>query len=146
MNGYVCHDLLVLLCSGILRKELFSVADPPWAPLIFRPNWSPKGGKIFFGYPHPPPPPTYLKVWIWHWFKERLKKLTGIFIKYNYCQTCHTRFTFFSPLPSYCITSLLLPIPVLRYKLNPCLNLVLTQANSIFPGFPSYVYCNFTPQ
>ena len=47
------------------------------APLIFRPNWGPKGRKQNLGRPPPPtcirvappppPPPPYLKVWIRHW-------------------------------------------------------------------------------
>ena len=142
----LCVMIFTYYCVLAFQKKNYlqwRTPPPPRPPLIFRPNWGLKGGKKFFV---DCPSPSYLKVWIWHWFKERLKKLAGIFIKYNYCRTCHTRFTFFSPLPSYCITSLSLPIPVLRYKLNPCLNLVLTQANSISPGFPSYVYCNFTPQ
>ena len=31
-----------------------------WAPLIFRPNWGPKGRKIFLETP----PPLYLRVWM----------------------------------------------------------------------------------
>ena len=48
---------------------------PP--PLMFRPNWGPKGRKMFFlspgpsllgdRSPAPPPPPCYLKFWIRHW-------------------------------------------------------------------------------
>ena len=53
--------------------------SPPPPPLIFRPNWGPKGRKNLGGdqsprRPPPPPliwgarwpPPPYLKVWIWH--------------------------------------------------------------------------------
>lgn len=47
-----------------------SLALPP--PLIFRQNWGPKGGNIFWGeYPPTltplPPPISYLKVWICYW-------------------------------------------------------------------------------
>ena len=52
----------------------------PGSPLIFKPNWGPKGRKKFFdtipprplmsgsGWPLPPPPvsPPYLKVWFRH--------------------------------------------------------------------------------
>ena len=65
MNGYVCHDLLMLLCSGILRKELFSVADPPWAPLFLDQTEAQRVEKYFLDTTTPPPP-TYLKIWIWH--------------------------------------------------------------------------------
>ena len=34
------------------------------APLIFRPNWGPKGRKKFFWRLGPPPPPPYLRVWV----------------------------------------------------------------------------------
>ena len=57
-----------------------SVADPGGGrgarpPLIFRPNWGPKGRKIFFDTAPLPrylrvwmtAPPPYLKVWIRHW-------------------------------------------------------------------------------
>ena len=45
-----------------------SVADPGEAhegpaPLIFRPNWGPKGRKNVFWRPRPPRPP-FLRVWI----------------------------------------------------------------------------------
>ena len=34
-------------------------------PLIFRPNWGPKGEKVFETDPPPsPPPPPYLRVWM----------------------------------------------------------------------------------
>ena len=49
----------------------YSVAEPgevpggPPSPLIFRPNWGPKGPKkIFFEIAPSPPPPPYLRVWM----------------------------------------------------------------------------------
>ena len=40
----------------------------PGPPLIFRPNWGPKGRKHFFLRPPPlPPPHPYLKVWVRYW-------------------------------------------------------------------------------
>ena len=52
----------------VIRHQ--SVADPGEVPppLIFRPNWGSKGGKIFLGdCSHPnAPSPLYLKVWIRH--------------------------------------------------------------------------------
>ena len=42
-----------------------SPRGPAPTPLIFRPNWGPKGRKKFFWERSPPPPP-YLKVWICH--------------------------------------------------------------------------------
>ena len=62
------------------------MADPgerPGSPLIFRPNWSPKGGKYLWGDRAAhylrvwmTGPPSYLKVWIrhcflFHWFLKR---------------------------------------------------------------------------
>ena len=53
------------------------------SPLIFRPNWGPKGGKFLWGDRAPlylrvwmTGPPSYLKVWIrhcflFHWFLKR---------------------------------------------------------------------------
>ena len=54
-------------------------------PLIFGPNWDPKGRKIFFNPPPPLisgsgwPPPSYLTVWIRHWIsriKDNFLRLT----------------------------------------------------------------------
>ena len=36
----------------------------PGSPLIFKPNWGPKGRKKFFDTIPPPPPPPYLRVWM----------------------------------------------------------------------------------
>ena len=55
------------------------------APLIFRPNWGPKGRKKIFwrpppplvsgsGWPALPPPPAYLRVWIRHCYCQVLNK------------------------------------------------------------------------
>ena len=60
------------------RRDVYSRGSRGGArggcPLIFWPNWGPKGGKSFFLRPGPPPPlylrvwmtglPRYLKVWI----------------------------------------------------------------------------------
>ena len=33
-HACVCHDLHILLCSAISKKELLTVADPPRPPLF----------------------------------------------------------------------------------------------------------------
>ena len=68
--------LLGVVSSGGFRGG--ARGAPP--PLIFRPNWGPKGRKKLFGWPPPPyfgvwmtvppPPPAYLKVWIRHWLAD----------------------------------------------------------------------------
>ena len=60
------HSVIVLLCSGGSNES---------HPLIFRPNWGPKGRKNFYlrpgpllisgsGWPDPSSPRFYLKVWM----------------------------------------------------------------------------------
>ena len=68
------YHLMVLMwgkcCSGGSRGGVRGPRVPP--PLIFRPNWGPRGQKRFWRLPHPPvsgsgwPPPAYLKVCIQH--------------------------------------------------------------------------------
>ena len=44
-------------------KKAINIHDPwAWAPRIFRPNWGPKGQKIFWG--RLPPHLLYLRVWM----------------------------------------------------------------------------------
>ena len=60
--------------SGGFRGGARGAQTAPPPPLIFSPNWVPKGRKKFFWRPPPPPrlskgldnPPPYLKVWICH--------------------------------------------------------------------------------
>ena len=44
------------------------------SPLVFRPNWGPRGRKSFF-CDHPPPPP-YLEVWMRHWYEHMTLSLS----------------------------------------------------------------------
>ena len=60
---------------------------PP--PLFFKPNWGPKGIRVWMPPPPPPPPPPpYLKVWIRHWMfsykwiKGALSRLSWSFFTY----------------------------------------------------------------
>ena len=75
------RSYILLLCkgNGLTLSFCYSVADPgEGAPLIFRPNWGPKGRKKNFWRPSPaylrvwmtaaPPPISYLKVWIRYWY------------------------------------------------------------------------------
>ena len=72
-------------------RRQWPMADPgevpggPPAPLIFRPNWGPKGRKRFFFETAPSPTPlylrvwmttspAYLKVWIRHWPHRRISR------------------------------------------------------------------------
>ena len=50
-------DKVIIVVVNV--KKAINIHDPgAWAPLIFRPNWGPKGQKIFFGR-LPPPPPSF---------------------------------------------------------------------------------------
>ena len=72
----------------IHERGLVGLSPPP-PPIIFRPNWSPKGQKKCFwdpplisgsGWPFPLPP--YLKVWAHHWNWQCTNA-----IKMNYSRT-----------------------------------------------------------
>ena len=135
----------VTVLSHFKERTIFG-GGSPLGPPYFQTKLKPKGWKNIFWVPPPPPPPqlisrsgsgTDLKKGYKSW-EEFLSNIITVRLVTQGLPSS-------PPLPSYCITSLLLPIPVLRYKLNPCLKLVLTQANSISPGFPSFIYCNFTP-
>ena len=57
------RSYILLLCkgNGLTLSFCYSVADPgEGAPLIFRPNWGPKGRKKKFWRPSP----AYLRVWM----------------------------------------------------------------------------------
>ena len=62
----------IFISSGSREGARGARPPPPRPPLIFRPNWGPKGWIFFFGdRPLPPliseswwPGPSYLKVWI----------------------------------------------------------------------------------
>ena len=55
-------DKVIIVVVNV--KKAINIHDPgAWAPLIFRPNWGPKGQKIFFGRLSPPPL-LYLRVWM----------------------------------------------------------------------------------
>ena len=70
----------------IVKITLLTVVDPGVGPggpgpplLIFRPNWGPKGQKIFVFDTAPPfskglddnSPPPFLTIWIWHWLNRK---------------------------------------------------------------------------
>ena len=48
----------MLLCSGILRRELFSVADPPGPPLFLDQTEALRVEKYFLDTTPLPPPPN----------------------------------------------------------------------------------------
>ena len=55
------YILLLFKGNGLTLSFCYSVADPgEGAPLIFRPNWGPKGRKKKFWRPSP----AYLRVWM----------------------------------------------------------------------------------
>ena len=67
-----CSEMLFLtVLRGRFLSKIFAKSIVIWVsgsgrskgglPLIFRPNWGPKGWKNSFGRPHPPP---YLRVWM----------------------------------------------------------------------------------
>ena len=97
------HWLVLLPQWGIQGRGSGGSASPP--PLIFRPDWGPKGRKKFFGdRPPPPPPPPFISgsgwpqplIWRsgwalyhWGWFHTvmalNLKKLARLFQVSNPC-------------------------------------------------------------
>ena len=70
----VISCILVYIISGGSRGGARGARPPP---VMFRPNWGPKGRKKFFLRPslplfqdlddRPPAAPDYLKVWMHHW-------------------------------------------------------------------------------
>ena len=61
----------------------------PGPPVIFRPNWDPKGGKNFFGRPAPPRP--YLRVWNRHCTRNGLKVVPQTKVKLKVVSTIDDR-------------------------------------------------------
>ena len=80
--------------------------------------------------------PTLVKV-LWNWplvFYKNLFKgkwsLAKRYFKQNYCHACHTKFAVFFPLPSCCLSSLMMkywPGPLCRKKRNVLSFLGLTE-------------------
>ena len=61
----------------------------PGPPVIFRPNWDPKGGKNFFWRPAPPRP--YLRAWIRYCTRNGLKVVPQTKVKLKVVSTIDDR-------------------------------------------------------